>query len=72
MDSDEPVIDNAQPTPIGRQKLGQPRRVRITTTIEPSKLARLREHARRMKKSLGQLADEYVRCHFTSSEQPPG
>ncbi len=52
----------------GRPKLGRPRRVRITTTIEPSKLARLREHARREKKSLGQLADEYVDLRFPQTE----
>jgi hypothetical protein len=52
----EPV----QPPAVGRPKLGRARRVRITTTIEPSKLALLREHARRTQKSLGQLADEYV------------
>lgn len=49
----------------GRPRLGKPRRVRITTTIEPSKLARLREHARQTKKSLGQLADDYVKRHFS-------
>jgi hypothetical protein len=54
-------------TAIGRPKLGRVRRVRITTTIEPSKLALLREHARRAQKSLGQLADEYVRERFLSS-----
>lgn len=53
-----------QPVSRGRPQLGKPRRVRITTTIEPSKLARLREHARQAKKSLGQLADEYVNQHF--------
>lgn len=52
----------------GRPKSGRPKRVRITTTIEPSKLAILREHARREKKSLGQLADEYVAERFPSSE----
>lgn len=55
----------------GRPKLGRPRRVRITTTIEPSKLALLREHARREHKSLGQLADEYVDSHFCCDEQQP-
>jgi hypothetical protein len=49
----------------GRPKLNGPRRVRITTTIEPSKLALLREHAQRLRKSLGQLADEYVDEHFS-------
>jgi hypothetical protein len=48
----------------GRPKLGVQRRVRITTTIEPSKLVVLRLHAQHVKKSLGQLADEYVSCHF--------
>lgn len=52
----------------GRPKLGGPRRVRITTTIEPSKLALLRAHAQRRRKSLGQLADDYVDEHFPSSE----
>jgi hypothetical protein len=55
----------------GRPKSGRPKRVRITTTIEPSKLAILREHARREKKSLGQLADEYVAERFLSAETPP-
>ena len=52
----------------GRPKLGGPRRVRITTTVEPSKLALLREHAQRMQRSLGQLADEYVQQHFAVAE----
>jgi hypothetical protein len=55
----------------GRPKSGRPKRIRITTTIEPSKLAILREHARREKKSLGQLADEYVAERFLSGEAPP-
>lgn len=55
----------------GRPKSGRPKRVRITTTIEPSKLAILREHVRREKKSLGQLADEYVVEHYLSAETPP-
>lgn len=55
----------------GRPKSGRPNRLRITTTIEPAKLAILREHARREKKSLGQLADEYVAEQFSSSEAPP-
>lgn len=55
----------AQMLSRGRPRLGKPRRVRITTTIEPSKLARLREHARQTKKSLGQLADDYVKRHFS-------
>lgn len=67
---DEVDANEAQRIP-GRPKLGKPRRVRITTTIEPSKLAVLREHARRSKKSLGQLADEYVEQHFAPTETPP-
>jgi hypothetical protein len=55
----------------GRPKSGRPKRIRITTTVEPSKLAILREHARREKKSLGQLADEYVAELFPWSETPP-
>ncbi len=51
---------------LGRPRLNRPRRVRITTTVEPSKLALLRKHAHRMKKSLGQLADEYVDRRFSS------
>jgi hypothetical protein len=53
-------------THVGRPKSGRSRRVRITTTVEPAKLALLREHARRENKSLGQLADEYVAEHFPS------
>ena len=60
--------DVAAPAHRGRPKLGRPRRVRITTTIEPTKLALLREHARREKKSLGQLADEYVDLRFPQTE----
>jgi hypothetical protein len=63
-------VDKA-PYHAGRPKLGRPGRVRITTTIEPSKLALLRAHARRARKSLGQLADEYVDEHFPSREAPP-
>jgi hypothetical protein len=55
---------------IGRPKLGRARRVRITTTIEPSKLAFLREYARRAQKSLGQLADEYVRERYPPRQNP--
>lgn len=40
-------------THAGRPKLGRARRVRITTTIEPSKLVILREHARRKQKISG-------------------
>jgi hypothetical protein len=71
MHSDDPSGENTQPIPIGRPKLGQSRRVRVTTTIEPSKLVLLRAHALRAKKSLGQLVDEYVRYHFPSSEESP-
>jgi hypothetical protein len=71
MDSDDRVGENTQPTPVGRPKLGQSQRIRMTTTIEPSKLALLRARALRAKKSLGQLVDEYVRYHFPSSEEPP-
>jgi hypothetical protein len=63
-------IDERRP-PAGRPKSGRPKRVRMSTTIEPSKLAILREHARREKKSLGQLVDEYVAEQFPSSETPP-
>jgi hypothetical protein len=58
----------AVPAHPGRPKLGRPRRVRITTTIEPSKLALLREHAQHQKKSLGQLADEYVEQHLAQDD----
>jgi hypothetical protein len=60
-----------QRAPVGRPKLGRPRRVRITTTIEPSKLVLLREHAQRAKKSLGQLADEYVDQRFPRGHSGP-
>jgi hypothetical protein len=69
-DDDEPVGGEKRQRSAGRPKSGRPKRVRITTTIEPSKLAVLREHARREKKSLGQLADEYVAEHFPSAEAP--
>jgi hypothetical protein len=55
----------------GRPKVDRPRRVRITTTIEPSKLILLREHAKRAKKSLGQLADEYVDQRFPRDGSSP-
>jgi len=58
-------LDRAQ---AGRPKLGRPRRVRITTTIEPAKLALLRDYAKREHKSLGQLADEYVDEHFSPED----
>jgi hypothetical protein len=61
-------IDERRPS-AGRPKSGRPKRVRMSTTIEPSKLAILREHALREKKSLGQLADEHVAEQF-SSEVP--
>jgi len=57
--------------PAGRPKVGRPRRVRITTTIEPSKLILLREHAQRAEKSLGQLADEYVDKRFPRKDSGP-
>lgn len=69
-DDHESLNAAAAPAHPGRPKLGRPRRVRITTTIEPSKLVLLREHARRQRKSLGQLADEYVDKHFPSTEVP--
>jgi hypothetical protein len=69
-DDDEPVGGEKRQRSAGRPKSGRPKRVRITTTIEPSKLAVLREHARREKKSLGQLADEYVAKHFAAPEAP--
>jgi hypothetical protein len=56
--------------PIGRPKLGRARRIRITTTVEPAKLALLREYAQRTKKSLGQLADEYVAARFNCKRTP--
>jgi hypothetical protein len=67
---DEAVGAEKRRPSAGRPKSGRPKRVRITTTIEPSKLAVLREHARREKKSLGQLADEYVAKHFAAPEAP--
>ena len=67
---DEAVDAEKRRPPAGRPKSGRPKRVRITTTIEPSKLAVLREHARREKKSLGQLADEYVAEQFPSADAP--
>lgn len=68
-DCQEKALTQARP---GRPKIGRPRRVRITTTIEPAKLLLLREHAQRERKSLGQLADEYVDEHFPSSGAPRG
>jgi len=50
----------------GRPKLERPKRVPVITSIEPSKLAQLREHAHRKKKSLGQLVDEYLEERFPS------
>ena len=67
-DHESVIADAALSARPGRPKLGRPRRVRITTTIEPTKLALLREHARREKKSLGQLADEYVDLRFPQTE----
>ncbi len=62
---DEDIVERAA---VGRPKLGQARRVRISTTVEPVKLARLRAYARRQKKSLGQVVDEYVRERFSRSQ----
>jgi hypothetical protein len=63
-DRDSVPAKTGSRAPAGRPRVGRPRRVRITTTIEPSKLILLREHAQRAKKSLGQLADEYVDRRF--------
>src|ERR1700694_5157311 len=70
-DDRDAVPANAGPRAPGRPKVGRPRRVRITTTIEPSKLILLREHAQRAKKSLGQLADEYVDQRFPRGDSDP-
>jgi hypothetical protein len=71
-DDQEAVPAKAGPrAPAGRPKVGRPRRVRITTTVEPSKLILLREHAQRAKKSLGQLADEYVDQRFPRGDSEP-
>jgi hypothetical protein len=70
-DQDPPPAKAATRVPVGRPKVGRPRRVRITTTIEPSKLILLREHAQRAKKSLGQLADEYVDQRFPRGHSDP-
>lgn len=65
-DGQETVSAPEKPrAPAGRPRLGRPRRIRITTTIEPMKLIVLREHAQQVKKSLGQLADEYVAQRFS-------
>jgi hypothetical protein len=69
-DDDDAVGGEKRRPSAGRPKSGRLKRVRITTTIEPSKLAVLREHARREKKSLGQLADDYVAERFPSAEAP--
>jgi hypothetical protein len=63
-------LGDPQPREVGRPKLGRPRRIRITTTVEPAKLAILREHARRVKKSIGQLADEHVNERFEAPANP--
>ncbi len=65
-----PQLGDPQPREVGRPKLGRPRRIRITTTVEPAKLALLREHARRAKKSIGQLADEHVKKRFEAGADP--
>jgi hypothetical protein len=70
-DDDKAVPGEKRRPSAGRPRSGRAKRVRITTTIEPSKLAVLRDHARREKKSLGQLADEYVAERFTAPEAPP-
>jgi hypothetical protein len=67
---DSSDAESVQRPAIGRPKLGRARRVRITTTIEPSKLALLRKHARQVQKSLGQLADEYVRERYPPQQTP--
>jgi hypothetical protein len=66
MASDE-AAEPVDPAPPGRPRIGKTRRVRITTTVEPSKLAQLRDHARQSQHSLGELADAYVRRHFEES-----
>ncbi len=48
----------------GRPRLDVKRRVRVMTTIEPTKLKVLKQHAQRVQKSLGELADEYVNSRF--------
>ena len=70
--SEEPTTELRDPEPreLGRPKLGRPRRIRITTSVEPAKLALLREHARRVKKSIGQLADEHVSERFEAPANP--
>jgi hypothetical protein len=45
-------------------------RVHMNTTIEPSRLAILRMHAQRVRKSLGELIDEYVDTHYPPSGGP--
>ncbi len=67
MDPNEAAADPQRH--VGRPKLGRARRVRITTTVEPAKLALLREHAQRTKKSLGQMADEYVAARFQTVQE---
>jgi hypothetical protein len=67
MDPNEAAADPQRH--VGRPKLGGARRVRITTTVEPAKLALLREHAQRTKKSLGQMADEYVAARFQTVQE---
>lgn len=68
MDAESAPLDS-QPRKAGRPKLGGPRRFRITTTIEPAKLALIREHAKRVRKSLGQLADDYVAARFGDGDE---
>jgi hypothetical protein len=70
--NEEPSAELGDPEPreLGRPKLGRPRRIRISTTVEPAKLAFLREHARRVKKSIGQLVDEHVSERFEAPANP--
>jgi hypothetical protein len=68
---DGEAMNAEAPKHAGRPRLDRPRRVRITTTIEPSKLALLQEHAQRQKKSLGELADEYVQEHLFAGDSTP-
>jgi hypothetical protein len=59
---------NASRKRVGRPKGDQLRRIRMMTTIEPAKLVLLREHAKRTEKSLGELADDYVKERFPAAD----
>jgi hypothetical protein len=59
---------NASRKRSGRPKGDQLRRVRMMTTVEPAKLMLLREHAKRTEKSLGELADDYVKERFPATD----